>query len=659
MEETEQQPEYAPTDVVRVSIVMEKKSTLEAGFSTENIDLNAQAMSYRDGLRDEQTEMTARIEKAVGSKLDVQWNLTLAANIISANVAYGDIEAIEAVPGVQEVVLETRYEPCVVDEAGTADPNMATSRHMIGTASAYAAGYTGAGTRVAIIDTGLDMDHQCFDAEAFEYSLSQLDGEYDLLDTADIAAVLDQLNAKERTPSLTAEKLYKTSKIPYGYNYIDKTASYVDHDKDIQGGHGSHVAGIAVANDYVSNGDGTFSPALETTKMQGVAPDAQIVVMKVFGKAGGAYDSDYMVAIEDAVILGCASVNLSLGSANAGFTRSAKYQQIMDNLEACGTTVAISAGNAGHWAQASQLPLTGYLYGDDVSTHTGGSPGTFTNSLCVASVDNAGSTTICFHVADKSITYMESEYSNKKLLTLAGEQDYIFIDGLGKEEDFAPLADVLKGKVAICSRGENSFYQKAENAVKYGTIATIIYNNVPGPMGMDLSSYHPYTDYVIDAGLMNGVGNSKFNPNGETTRAMLVTTLYRMAGEPEVSEKSTFTDVPADQWYASAIAWAQDVGVANGVTETVFCPDALVTREQAAAFLYRYVTEYLKAEPVKGADLSAYKDADSTSVYAREAIAWATAEGIFQSYPDGTLQPKGHLIRIEMAKILTVLDQKF
>mgnify|MGYP000782406265 FL=1 len=103
---------------------------------------------------------------------------------------------------------------------------------MIGSSAAYAAGYTGAGTRVAVTDTGLDMDHQCFDEAAFAYSLSLLEKEYDLLDAEDITAVPDQLNAKERTPSLTAEKLYKTSKVPYGYNYIDKTASYVDHDKD-------------------------------------------------------------------------------------------------------------------------------------------------------------------------------------------------------------------------------------------------------------------------------------------------------------------------------------------------------------------------------------------------------------------------------------------
>ncbi len=96
---------------------------------------------------------------------------------------------------------------------------------------------------------------------------------------------------------------------------------------------------------------------------------------------------------------------------------------------------------------------------------------------------------IFFRVAGQSIVFQETEYSNVKLQTLAGEQGYIFIDGTGTEEDFGSLADVLKGKVAICSRGGNSFYEKAEAAVKYGAIATVIYNNQPGVFNMDLSTY--------------------------------------------------------------------------------------------------------------------------------------------------------------------------
>ena len=88
------------------------------------------------------------------------------------------------------------------------------------------------------------------------------------------------------------------------------------HENDYQGEHGSHVAGIASANAYIPAGRRTYSKALDAVKVQGVAPDAQLMVMKVFGKGGGAFDSDYMVAIEDAILLGADAVNLSLGSSN-------------------------------------------------------------------------------------------------------------------------------------------------------------------------------------------------------------------------------------------------------------------------------------------------------------------------------------------------------
>ena len=91
----------------------------------------------------------------------------------------------------------------------------------------------------------------------------------------------------------------------------------VTHMNDTQGDHGSHVAGISAANRYLNKG-GKFVSAMDEVSMAGDAPDAQVLVMKVFGKGGGAYDSDYMAAIEDAIRLGCDTVNLSLGSGNAG-----------------------------------------------------------------------------------------------------------------------------------------------------------------------------------------------------------------------------------------------------------------------------------------------------------------------------------------------------
>ncbi|MEI3060350.1 MAG: hypothetical protein V8T29_06750 [Oscillospiraceae bacterium] len=113
---------YGDTDMVRVSILLEKKSTLEAGFSTTGITQNDAAMAYRETLRADQETVTAQISQALGEKLEVHWNMTLAANIISAGLQYGQIETVKAVPGVKDVILETCYSPAVVDRQEVADP---------------------------------------------------------------------------------------------------------------------------------------------------------------------------------------------------------------------------------------------------------------------------------------------------------------------------------------------------------------------------------------------------------------------------------------------------------------------------------------------------------------------------------------------------------
>ena len=542
---------YAANDVVRVSIVLEKESTVAAGFSTKGIAQNSAAMDYRADLAENQKTVTARIEKATGMDLDVVWNLTLAANIISANVPYSQIETIEQVAGVEAVYIETRYEPAVVDTDEPDDPLMATSSAMIGSASAWAAGYTGAGGRVAVIDTGIDTDHQSFDADALMYSLTYQAGvvgkdpaeflaSLNMLDAEEVAGVKDQLNV-----NIDPAKTYISKKIPFAYNYIDKNYN-ITHDTDTQGEHGSHVEGIAAANRYIPNGDGTFSNALKTVLVQGVAPDAQILTMKVFGSGGGAYDSDYMAAIEDAVVLGADSVNLSLGSANPGFSRQSNnaYQEILNNLETSGTVVAMSAGNSGGWADSAATG--GYLYSDDVGMHTNGSPGSYNNSLAVASVDNDGASGEFFSVGDQIVVYNQTTgYKNAPMNTLIGEHEYVLIDGFGTEEDFAAVANVLAGKIAVCSRGSTSFYQKAEAAVKYGAIATIIYNNTTGVINMDLSDYTKTAPCVsitqVDGAMMKAAATAM--TEGEAVYYLGTLKVEEgLAAKPGNSEYKTMSD---------------------------------------------------------------------------------------------------------------------
>ena len=498
--------DYADTDVVRVSIILEKESTIRAGFSTQGIGTNEAAVAYRQSLKKDQAAMVQKIEKTIGMQLDVVWNLTLIANLISANLPYGQIEAVRQIPGVKEVVLENEY---MAEPVETADvqPNMATSGTQIGSGLMWDAGYTGAGTRIAVVDTGTDTNHQSLNAKAFEYALAQLAQEkgmsyedyvasLDLLDAEEIAAVGDQLNMVDY---LDVEAAYFNTKLPFGFNYQD--ADYdITHDNDEEGEHGSHVAGIATANSWLYNAaTDTYGKAMDYCFMQGVAPEAQLLTMKVFGKAGAPTDADYFAAIEDAIILGADVVNLSLGSIAPGRgTHNVKmFQDIMDELQETDTVVAISAGNSGPWAEMAEnnvnLGGMGYLYSTDVSQHTVGQPGSFTNSLAVASVENDGMIGFYIDVAGKMYVYNEDnrdgQFSNQLFVTIAGEHEYIFIDGVGKAEDWAAVADVLPGKIAFCSRGETNFSEKANLAVQAGAIAVFIYNNQNGVINLDLTEY--------------------------------------------------------------------------------------------------------------------------------------------------------------------------
>ena len=164
--------------------------------------------------------------------------------------------------------------------------------------------------------------------------------------------------------------------------------------------------------------------------------------------------------------------------------------------------------------------------------------------------------------------------------------------------------------------------------------------------------YHEYVDWVLKNGVMNGVGGGLFEPNGETTRAMLVMVLYRMAGAPDVAgRESSFTDVSADSWYGAAVIWASENGIVNGVGGGLFDPDASLTREQMAMMLYRFAG-YLGSDTEKRADLSAYGDADAVSAFAQDAMAWAVAEGLVNGRSAAELAPKAGATRAELATIL-------
>ena len=560
-------------EIVRVSIQLEKASTMDAGFELKGFVSDIAAQNYRDSLKRSQDAVITSIESKVlkGRELDVVWNLTLAANVISANVPRSAIAQIEKLDGVRRVVEEQHYEPQVATVGGTYEPHMAISGQMTGSQQSWLEGYTGAGQVIAVIDTGLDTDHQSFSAEAFAYALEEAAAStgksYDLLTADDVAAVLTELNAYRRQQeagvTLTADDLYINPKAPFGYNYIDGNLN-VTHDADSMGDHGSHVAGIAAANRFIPK-NGTFVDAARETGVAGNAPDAQLLTMKVFGYDGGAYDSDIMAALEDALILGADAINLSLGSSLAGRTYSDNpiYEELFQNLEQTNTVVSISAGNYGYWAENTYY---GYLFNDDVNFATGGTPGTYANSLAVASVDNDGDFSGDIAVNGHAFGYLESlgdgyvEYGNISLTTLdtsaqatGTDHEFLYLEGYGHSEDYLGLD--LTGKIVFVTRGEISFVEKANNAFALGAAAVVVCNNQPGIVYMDLTGLNHNKPVVAisqdNAALVKAAGEPGVTKSGVayfTGTLTIVGTVTGHYNDSQFKTVSSFSSwgVPSD-----------------------------------------------------------------------------------------------------------------
>ena len=152
---------------------------------------------------------------------------------------------------------------------------------------------------------------------------------------------------------------------------------------------------------------------------------------------------------------------------------------------------------------------------------------------------------------------------------------------------------------------------------------------------------------AVELGLMTGTSATTFNPKGVTTRAMVVATLYRLAGSPEVTEKAAFTDVVSGSYYEAAVAWAARNAIASGTFE----PNKAVTREQLAKFLFNYAVYQGMDAVTLSENLSSFSDQAEISAYAVSALQWAVGAELIKG-SDGKLQPAGTATRCQFAAIL-------
>lgn len=198
--------------------------------------------------------------------------------------------------------------------------------------------------------------------------------------------------------------------------------------------------------------------------------------------------------------------------------------------------------------------------------------------------------------------------------------------------------------------GKFTFTMPSGGVMVTPTFAEEVPQEMPFTDIMETDWFYDSVAYVYLNGLMNGTSATTFTPNGTTTRGMIVTILYRLAGSPEGPSGAPFQDVDPKQYYAAPIAWAAWNGIVTGKSVVAFAPNDPITREQMAAILYRYAGKQGMDVSVRG-DLTGFIDQGKISPYARDALAWANGAGLITGKGEGILDPQGPAVRAQVAAI--------
>ena len=257
------------------------------------------------------------------------------------------------------------------------------------------------------------------------------------------------------------------------------------------------------------------------------------------------------------------------------------------------------------------------------------------------SVDRVTILTVGGEAFDRDATYT---IVTNDFLGAGGDTYYGFKTSTIGYDLGVPMDEVLMDYITSELKGVVTAEQYGDTQ---GRITQISYSDVKAT-----AWYNTAVNYVTLTGQMNGVGGA-FQPNTDLDRAMMVTILYRLAGSPEVTGESTFTDVPAGQWYTNAVLWAAKEGITTGTSEATFSPLTSISREQLAAFFYRFA-QYTEQDVSVGEDTNilSYDDAQTISEYAIPAIQWACGSGLITGTTETTLSPKATATRAQVATIL-------
>ncbi|MGE6414532.1 S8 family serine peptidase [Planococcus kocurii] len=442
----------SPKEKVRIIIELQEQPTIEIattkGVLYKELPESQKQRIEAAAAKKQKTAQTA-ITK-VAPKIDYLQTFTAVFNGFSAEVIAGQVAEIAELPSVKAVYEATEYKRPAVQ------PTMKYAKELVQAQQAWRDyGFKGEGMIVGVIDTGIDSGHR----------------DMKLSDNKTASLTKGQVDAFVSDHAIE-EGAFFTEKVPFGYNYMDANTEI----RDVAPGasmHGMHVAGTIGANGDEKKGG-----------IKGVAPEAQLLALKVFGNDAlypTTFGDIYIKAMDDAIKLGADVINMSLG-ATAGFVdTSSPEQQAVERATNNGILVAISAGNEDMLGSGFQAP---FAKNQDYGLI--GTPGTSVDSFGVASFENTVITTESF------VYSLDGKVSARALYLPANEVDpqklpdasYQVVEvGLGMPEDFE--GKDLTDKFALIARGTISFAEKAFAAQSAGAAGVIIYNNTTGPVNME------------------------------------------------------------------------------------------------------------------------------------------------------------------------------
>lgn len=476
--------QYAEDEIVNVIIELDDDSLLQtyvdeqSSVDFEEYYATDKSKAILENLEKKREEIKEKLQGI--AECEVLCDYDTVINGFAISIEYGNLEKIESIKGVKRAFVSATYE---LDQASVSEatPDMLYSKDMIGSTSENSISYAGEGIVVAILDTGLDYEHEAFSTnfpEQVKYTKE------------DVQAVIDSSTLASETfagKEFTVDDVYINSKVIYGYDYADNDTMIIPNTEAQN--HGTHVAGTIAGN---------------CDNLQGVAKDAQLMIMKVFSdNGGGATDTNILAGLDDAVALGADVINMSLGS-SAGFTATEQeaVSEIYDLVTESGINLSVSAGNSYNSTYGSNYG--NYPLATNPDNGIVGSPSTYAGSLSVASIENTMLANCPYFLAGEGegafpCVYTDNAPDEKALTTLSGTYEVVDC-GMGSSMDFASVD--VSGKVALIQRGEISFSDKVVNAANAGAIAVVIYNNTTGTISMSVENYLvPAVSITYDAGI--------------------------------------------------------------------------------------------------------------------------------------------------------------